>query len=66
MLAAYRLVKRQCLSERPKRFASLVERPGFDAVGTHRSPNGFTHLGNGNGVFRDHVGDLSCNVANPV
>jgi hypothetical protein len=58
MLAAYRLVERQCVSKWPKRFASIVERPKFDAVGADRGPNRFAHFGNGNGIFRDHVEDL--------
>src|SRR5258708_13494191 len=59
MLAAYGLIERQCVSERSKRFASIVERPGFDAIGADRGPNRFTHFGHGNGIFRDHVEDLS-------
>ncbi|MFM0342139.1 hypothetical protein [Paraburkholderia fungorum] len=59
MLAAYGLVERQCVSKWPKQFASIVERPKFDAVDADRAPNRFTHFGNGNGIFRDHVKDLS-------
>src|ERR1700761_8624298 len=59
MLAAYRLVERQCVSKWPKRFASIVERPEFDTVGADRGSNRFAHFGNRNGVFRDHVEDLS-------
>ncbi|MGF6840560.1 hypothetical protein QF001_004427 [Paraburkholderia youngii] len=59
MLSAYCLVERQCVSERSKRFASIVERPEFDTIGADRGPNRFTHFGNGNSIFRDHVEDLS-------
>src|SRR5580698_1872338 len=59
MLAAYRLVERQCVSKWPKRFASIVERPKFDAVGADPGPDRFAHFAYGNGIFRDHVEDLS-------
>src|SRR5471030_593702 len=59
MLAAYRLVERQCVCKWPKRFTSIVERPKFDALGADRGPNRFAHFGNGNGIFRDHIEDLS-------
>src|SRR5258708_30193642 len=55
MLAAYGLIERQCVSERSKRFASIVERPGFHAIGADRRPNRFTDFGNGNGIFRAHA-----------
>src|SRR5580698_2841305 len=66
MLAAYRLVERQCVSKWPKRFASVVERPQFDAIGADRGPDRFTHFGNGNGIFRDHVEDLSSDSTVPT
>ncbi len=59
MLAAYCLVERQSVSEQPKRLASIVKRPEFDAIGADRGMNRFTHFGNGNGIFRDHVEDPS-------
>ena len=66
MLAAYCLVERQCVSERSKRLARIIERPGFDAIGADRSPNRFTHVGNGNGIFGDHIEDLSRNSTVPA